>query len=173
MTMKLDEAQKLLLEINKTVSKMDETVRERAFDLLVGLAFGGKAPTKPPAPAKSSGGSASSTPATNSADLGEFLNNFNHDKPSDSVKVLVAWLYSQYGKYPISLEEIKALEKETGLTVPDRLDMTFKGSKKGGKNLFSSSKRGHYQLTTVGELAIKEAYGVSKGNKPRPTESDA
>ncbi|MCK4872855.1 MAG: hypothetical protein KAS72_09035 [Phycisphaerales bacterium] len=173
--MNLDDAKALIIDINKTVTKLDEAVRARAFEILTDIAFDG-VPGTPPgkkkkkSPTSTSPGNGKSGGATD--DLGEFISKSGQDKPSDNVKLLVAWLYSQYGKYSMSMDSIRELADESGLTLPNRIDMTIKSAKDKGKLLFRSTKRSHYQLTTQGELYVKQTYNVGKGTKPREAEDD-
>ena len=83
--------------------------------------------------------------------------------------LLVAWLYGIYGVYPITAKEIKELGDSCGLVIPARPDNTMRKAKKNGKSLFSQQGKG-WQLTVSGEMFLKEAYKVKKGNKPLPKE---
>lgn len=178
MAQSLEEAKKLMIEINGTVSKMDEAVRAKAFDILAGIAFGGK--VIPPALSGATGGNSSSQHEASTGDgaskpadvsrLEEMVEKFDHDKPADAVKLLVAFLYSQYGVYPINLDEIRELGREVGVIVPKRLDMTLKNAKSNGKSLYEPKGNGCYQLTVHGQRYMKDTYSVQMGKKPRPTE---
>lgn len=83
--------------------------------------------------------------------------------------VLVAWLYSQYGVYPITSKELKELGDSCGLTIPNRPDITLRQAKASGKNKFTQQGKG-WKLTVSGELALKETYSVTKGTTPLPEE---
>lgn len=172
MTKNLDEAKSLLLDIDKTVAKLDESFREKAFDILAGIAFGGKvAPPAPPVGAKK-GEQGGAAIELDTEDLGEFVGRFDHDKEKDNVRLMVAWLYSQYGNKPFLLQEVRDLAHAVGLTIPARIDMTIKTAKRNKKSLFQSTRRGWYRLTVEGERYMKDTYDVKKGTKPRPTEED-
>ena len=83
--------------------------------------------------------------------------------------VLVAWLYSHYGAYPISPKEIQELGDSCGLVIPNRPDNTMRQAKCDGKGLFQQQGKG-WRLTVSGELNMKNQFKVKKGNKPLPKE---
>ena len=175
--MELDEAKKLITDLNNTISKLDPSVRARAFDILTDIAFEGTTTssddsTAPSAGKKSTRRSQSRATKHSTDDLGEFIDGFEHDKPADNLKLLIAWLYSKYGKYPMSLDSLKKLATEAGLTIPDKPDMTLKTASAKKKPMFQSPRRSHYQITTSGELVLKEKYGVKKGTNPLPAEDE-
>jgi hypothetical protein len=81
--------------------------------------------------------------------------------------LVAAWLYSNYGSYPISPKEIKELGDSCGLVTPARIDMTMNAAKRKGKSLFHQQGKA-WQPTVSAELFFKEVYNVKKGNKPLP-----
>lgn len=166
-----EEVKAKLLEINKLISQLDPSIRAAAFEILAPYYFSHKqhAPVhaKATADTESSGGSATDTPDT--SDLGAFISAFDTNKPVDNVMLLVAWLYSNYGTYPITVKEIKELGDSCGLIVPARPDNTMRQAKKNGKGLFNQQGKG-WQLTVSGELFLKETFKVKKGNKTIPKE---
>ena len=92
-------------------------------------------------------------------------NLFDHKQPKNNVLLIVAWLYSQYGVFPITTKEIKDIGNSTGLVIPGRPDNTMRTAKKKGKNLFNQHGKG-WRLTVSGETYLREIYSVKKGNKP-------
>jgi hypothetical protein len=99
--------------------------------------------------------------------LGAFISAFNTDTPNENVYLMAAWLYSNYGSYPITSKEITELSDSCGLIVPKRQDNTMrvaKTAKKNGKTMFTQQGKG-WQLTVSGEMYLKEKYGVTKGSK--------
>jgi len=174
MSGQLETAKDLIVEINATITELDDAIKEKAFDVLTAAAFGGKH-ARPKG--HSAGGAGGSTPTGEGAeasidtdDLAEFVSKHDTNKPADNVKVLFAYLFSQYGKVPFTLDEIRKLADEAGLTIPDRLDMTLKGGKAEGRSIYQAKGGGKYQLTAHGETFMKSTYSVSKGKKPRPSE---
>lgn len=164
----IGDAKAKLLEINELIKQLDESLRETAIQLLVPLYFqGGDRP-----PTQSAGSSNDnkspdkvSPPSTN--DLGDFIASFEQGKPADNVLLLVAWLYSHYGVYPISPKEIQELGDSSGLVIPSRADNTMRQAKSDGKSLFQQQGKG-WRLTVSGELHLKSKFNVKKGNKPLP-----
>lgn len=160
-----------LLEINKLISQLDPSIRAAAFEILAPYYFSHKqhAPVhaKATSGTESSGSSSTNTPDT--SDLGAFISAFDTNKPVDNVMLLVAWLYSNYGTYPITAKEIKELGDSCGLIVPARPDNTMRQAKNSGKSLFNQQAKG-WQLTVSGEMFLKENFKVKKGNKLMPKE---
>lgn len=105
-------------------------------------------------------------PEAENLDQATFFEAHEHTKPSENVKLIVAWLYSQYGVYPITNSEIQDVANKAGITVGGRADMSMKVAKKDGKALFTKQGKG-VKLTLAGESFLKEKYGVRKGNKLR------
>jgi len=83
--------------------------------------------------------------------------------------LLAAWLYSQYGAYPVEAKEIKEFADECGLVIPNRSDNTMRQAKDKGKSLFNQQGKG-WKPTVSGELYLKNTYNVKKGNKELPKE---
>ena len=112
---KIAEAKAKLLEINELIKQLDESIRQTAIQLLVPLYF-----HVMEEPAESVVGSSSDDKThakgqTHSTDdLGEFIASSEHGKPADNVLLLAAWLYSQYGVYPISTRDIQDLGGSSG-----------------------------------------------------------
>jgi hypothetical protein len=102
------------------------------------------------------------------ADREAFFQAFDHDKPADNAKLLVAWHYREYGTEPFSLDEINELAKDVGVTIPDRIDKTFAAAQDKGKNLFTRAGRGTFKPTVHGEAYLKITYKITKGTKQRP-----
>ena len=154
-----------LAEIAAVLEKLPAEVRSQAFDILAPYATGGKLIEKP----KDDDHRAGDDPDKSSED---FFASFNHDKPSDNVRLLAAYLYSQYGTAPFTVEELETLASDVGITVPERIDMTLRAAKEGGKSLFNSPSRGQFKPTVHGEACMKEQYKVKKGKKPKPAANE-
>jgi len=163
-----EETKKLILDINEVVSAVDPTIKQPVFDILVGK-FLGKSKAEHANQGKHQNDEHSDPVAPDTTDLGAFISSFDTKKPVDATMTLVAWLYSQYGSYAISLKELKELGDSCGLTLPARIDMTLRQAKSNGKNQFVQQGKA-WKLTVAGELAIKEAYKVTKGTKTIPEE---
>lgn len=165
---KVAEVQSKLLEINKTISKLDPAIRSAAFEIMVPYYFDDRPVKKSKSDDQIKGDKGTSQEReVDTTDLGAFISSFEHDKPKDNVMLLVAWLYSQYGAYPIQVKEIKELADACGLVIPNRSDNTMRGAKDKGKGLFNQQGRG-WKLTVSGELYMNNTYNVKKGNKPVP-----
>jgi len=158
-----------LLEMNDLISKLDPAIRESAFEVMIRYYFE-DAPARltlmqsqtQPASSQPQG-----SPSPDISDIGSFISSFDHDKPKDNVMLLVAWLYSNYGAYPIQAKEIRELGDACGLVTPGRADNTMRAAKNNGKSLFNQQGKG-WKLTVSGEFYLKETYNVAKGNKEIP-----
>jgi hypothetical protein len=160
----LDDAEERLLEINKVIQQLDPSIRPGAFELLKSyVTTGGES-------LDSGEGEQRHLKSTGEdAGLSSLMQKFQHDKPSDNVHLLAADWYRRYGSAPLGLDGMKSAAVDAGLTIPERLDMTLKSAKDGGKNLYQSAGRGLYKPTVTGELYLKKTYGVGKGtNVPTP-----
>lgn len=152
---------KKLNEINKAISSLDPAIRTEAFSILKPLYF--DAAPKP----KAADESESESTVETLHDTGNFFEKYNHEKPSDNVLLIAAWLYSQYGIFPLTGLRIEQIANKTGLTVPERPDNTMRYAQKNSKNLFRQQGRG-WQLTVHGETYLKKNYEVKKGKLPLP-----
>ena len=165
---KVDEMQSKLLEMNKVISKLDSAIRSAAFEIMIPYYFD-EIPFKEVDAVQKPKGNKQKSAAkdVDTSDLGAFLENFEHDKPKDNVMLLVAWLYSQYGAYPIHASEIKELSDASGLVIASRSDNTMRQAKDKGKGLFNQQGKG-WKPTISGELYLKNTFSVKKGNKTLP-----
>lgn len=171
-----DETKKRLLEINETISKLDPSIRAAAFDILAPSYFEGLERTPrldKPRPADDADVGATPVarrqPPVVPTDRGEFYQRFDHTDPADNVLLIAAWLYSQYGVYPMTRKAIEEEASDAGLTIPNRSDMTMRAAKREGKNLFRQQGKG-WQVTVSGEAELRKTYSVRKGTQPAPTE---
>jgi hypothetical protein len=159
-----------LEEIAAVLQKLPAEVRSQAFDVLAPYATGGKATSsEKPKPNDSVRKPDDDDPDTERA---EFFGAFDHDKPSDNLKLVAAYLYSQHGSTPFTAEELKTLADDVGITVPERIDMTLRQATVDGKSLFNNPSRGQFKPTVHGEAYMKKQYKVKKGKKPKPVTSE-
>jgi hypothetical protein len=156
-----------LKEIGKVLEALPPEIRALAFPLISDYAStdsseeagaGHKARSHQP-------GQARTAPP---ADREGFFKAFDHDQPADNAKLLAAWLYREFGTEPFSMEEIKALATDVGVTIPERIDMTFAAARDNAKNLFARAGRGKFKPTVHGEAYLKTMYKITKGTKQRP-----
>jgi hypothetical protein len=162
----IQEVKDKLSKINEFIIGLDAELKLTAMNLLLPLYFDekeiySKPTTKPDAIINND------MDAGADVDEYKYFSSFEHDKPSDNVVMIAAWLYSQYGVYSITQDEIKEYAARLGITIAPRVDMTFGSVSRDGKKLFRQSGRG-YEPTLPGEGHFKEFYKVKKGNKPRP-----
>jgi len=148
-----------LQEVGDVIERLPPEVRGDAFALL-------KEYVLPRSAGPSKGPDDQSVP-DNAGDTNLFTQ-FDHEKPSDNVRLISAYFFREYGSESFSVDEIKALAAETGLTVPERVDMTLANATEKGKKLFVSVGRGKFKPTVHGEAFLKSTYGVKKGTKTRP-----
>ena len=100
---------------------------------------------------------------------GSIFSRFEHQKPSDNVRLVAAHLFEEYGSEPFSSDEVKTVAVDAGITIPDRVDMTIAAAKENGKQLFARVGRGKFKPTVHGEAYLKATYRVKKGTKKRDT----
>ncbi len=168
----IQDVKKKLLEINTLISDLDPAIRSAAFNILAPLFFGDNGDNGKAEPAKiSNKGKGPSLKAAHATDAGTFFAAFTHDKPNDNVHLIAAWLYSQYGLFPITRKDISDRAADIGLTIPGRPDMTMKAALHEKKKLYKKQGKG-WQLTVHGETYLKKTYSVKKGSTPRPAEDD-
>lgn len=164
----LDEVKSKLMEMNQVIIKLDPAIRSAAFDIMVPYYFKDKVTKRTKGQAKPKGSSGAGLDSNvDTSDLSAFIGNFESIKPKDNVMLLVAWLYSQYGAYPIQVQQIKDLASECGMVIPNRSDNTLRQAKDKGKSLFNQQGKG-WKLTVSGELFIQGKYNVKKGNNSFP-----
>lgn len=154
-----------LEEVNKIIEKLDPAIREQAFALLKPYITGLKHSAHDENEDGEAGGGASPSAE-------EFFSKHEHGKPADNAMLLAAYQYSQYGSAPFSIEEMKNLATDVGVTIPERLDMTYTAAKREGKSLFKKISKGNFKLTVHGEGYLKQTFQVTKGKKKKePSES--
>lgn len=160
----IDDIKTKLLELNNFIKPLCPEIRSSAFDILAPLYFDGlprgQELQRPPDKQEPPGPQFGSTGA-----IEELIKQFDHKKPKNNVFLIVAWLYSQHGVFPITAKQITKLGANTGLITPGRPDNTMRTAKQNGKNLFTQHDKG-WKLTVSGESYMKQIYGVKKGQKP-------
>lgn len=147
-----------LQEVGEVIEKLPAEIRGEAFKLLGGYVTG---LTVTPAQEPDS-----SAPLESDEDVSLFTQ-FTHDKPSDNARLIAAHLYREFGSEPFSVDEIKAVATDVGITVPDRVDMTLAAAQENEKHLFAKAGRGKFRPTVHGEAYLKATYKVKKGTKKR------
>jgi hypothetical protein len=148
-----------LQDVGKVIEKLPVEIRNEAFNLLKGyISQWASASTHREKPiqheVESGGGTA-------------LFSRFDHDRPSDNVRLVAAYLFQEYGSEPFSAEEVKEIAANAGITIPDRVDMTLAHAKENGKQLFTRVGRGKFKPTVHGESYLKTTYNVKKGTKRR------
>lgn len=154
---------KRLKEVNAVVTELDETIRARAFTLFEPYLAGEKETA-------SNGKTRRSVERKPDAGPESFFGKLETSKPSDNALAIAAYLYSRYGS-EITLDEVRALANDVGLTIPSRVDMTFGSAYRKGKKLFNNLGSGRFRLTVHGERALQETYAVRKGTEAREREA--
>lgn len=156
-----------LQHIGKVLEKLPAEVRSDAFDLLKGYVAehsSGSSPAKKEVhkPEREDPGDSER----------EFFCAFDHDKPADNAKLIAAYFYREYGVEPFSVEEVRQKANDVGITIPARVDMTFRQAKEKGKKLFAPAGRGKFKPTVHGEANMKVVFSVRKGTNRRPGETE-
>ncbi len=100
-------------------------------------------------------------------ELGQFFNRGDKLRPSDNAQLCAAYHYAIYGSAPFSLDEIRAIAKEAGVVLPNRLDMTLSSATHAGKKLFQTAGRGTVKPTAAAGVAFHERWSVRPGTKDK------
>jgi hypothetical protein len=174
----MDQAiKKRMKEVEQAVLDLDETVRGAAFLVMQDYILGGAGPVSEQAPPRKSRVGRSSTKTSKAeesskiepvADFNGFVDMFESDNESDNAKVIAAHLYREYGAEPFSLDEVRKLAKSGGVTIPERLDMTFLQATADKKKLFKRAGKGMFRPSIHGQAYFKKTYNVKMGTKKRP-----
>jgi hypothetical protein len=61
--------------------------------------------------------------------------------------------------------EVNELAEDVGVTIPERVYMTFVNARRGGKSLFKKVGKAVFKPTVHGEAHFKETYKVKKGKE--------
>lgn len=177
----LDEVVKRLKRVDKIIVDLDPAIRASAFAILqpwVVSQLSERSPgvATPKKRAKRATVKSTATAEDESIPVGDnsgldreaFFLKFNHDKPSDNVLAVVAWQYNQHGLAPFTVDEIRQVGNDVGITIPERVDKTLTGAKDDGKTCFTRAGKGLFRPTVHGEARLKKKYGVKKGTQPKP-----
>jgi len=151
-----------LEKIAKVLEKLPAEVRNGAFDLLKGYV------TEHPLGPGAHKEHAKTPPDGNGDTREQFFEKHDHKKPADNARLIAAYLYREYGSDPFTLDEIRKIADDVGITIPSRIDMTFLSAKAKGKKLFARAGHGKFKPTVHGEVDLRAAYSVKKGTKSRP-----
>jgi len=156
---------KRIQEANSVISKLDPAIRAEAFSLLkpymtghsgrVSHAFDEKEKDKV---------------ATADENAEAFFSKHDAKTPAENALLVAAYLYSLDGSEPFSIDEIREIAKDAGITIPERVDMTLANAKREGKALFRRVGKGNFKATVHGETFFKTSYNVTKGRKQRPSD---
>jgi len=160
---RIQEIKDKLTKLNEFVAGLDPELKPKAISLLLPLYFDEKELKFTPLQI----GDVEHHDVNVLDDEHEFFGSFNHEKSAENVVMIAAWLYSQYGVYSITQEEVKDYASRLGITIASRTDNTLRTVANNKKNLFRQIGRG-WEPTLAGESYFKENYKVKKGNKTRP-----
>jgi hypothetical protein len=162
------EAAARLQEISLIVSQLDESIRAEAFSILKAYISGPQTPHNARKPKDPEQHAARTRNVPTSMDDAEsFFTAHPEGKPSDNVIFAAAYVYSQYGSEPFSIDHIEAIAASVGLTIPDRVDKTVLAARRKGKLLFHRVAQNQYKPTVHGEAFFKTTLNVQKGTKRR------
>jgi len=161
----LNEMKRKLLDINKTITSLDPAIRAAAFDILASYCF--NEDELPAGEDHNAKGKKRGSKPEPTGSIEKFVAVHEHTKPADNVFLIAAWIYSRYGKQPITPKMCQVISDEASLTIPDRPDNTMRFAKRKGKSLFRKQGKG-WIPTTHGEIFLKDTYDVIKGNTPLP-----
>jgi hypothetical protein len=152
-----------LAKVGKAIEQLPPEVRASAFEIMRPYIAGIVAPARPAG--RTAIRSSEEQSVLDTSDAEAFFGAFEHAKPSDNARLIAAYWYGEYGNEPFSLVKVKEISENAGLTVPERLDMTFLDAAKDGKKLFQRGGRGNFRPTVHGEAVLKRDFRVTKGKK--------
>lgn len=158
----VEKIQQEMKAANEFVSKLIPEVREEAFRILLSLFR-----DTHELPAKR----ADATEAIAGDNTLAFFENLEIQRPSGAALAIAAYYYSKYGTSPLTVGKAREIANRVGLTVPDKIDMTYRAAQRSGKKLFTGGKAG-FLPTVHGEIFFRETFGVLKGTH-KPPEEDA
>jgi len=153
----IDETKAWLRDINEFVKLLVPEIRAQAFEILAGK--------------RGSGNMNAESAGTGQTDIEEYFATVSDAKPSDAALAIAGFWYSQYGSAPFTRQWVEDTAAQVGLTIPSRVDMTFRQAKRNGKPLFQASK-GEFAVTVHGERYLKQELGISKGTQAPPSGGD-
>jgi hypothetical protein len=158
-----------LEKIAKLMEKLPVEIRAAAFELVKGYVDGAdrSAPNQQTGHGAKSAAEPAAATRSNEEDA-EFFGKFNHDRAADNAKLIAANHYRKYGSEPFSIDDVRQVAADVGITIPDRVDMTFRAAKEDGHKLFTKAGRSKFKPTVHGETHLKAEYSITKGTKIRP-----
>jgi hypothetical protein len=153
-----------ILEINGIVKSLNPSLREHASDVLIRMAFGDLAQDTEKTGSLKKGRTRKFELAHANAIIKRpaFFNGHEHDRLKDNVHLIVAWLYSRFGVFPIETKLLRQTAERIGLQVPNRPDNTMRQAKCKGQYLYQHVGKG-WQLTALGERYVQHQYEVKLG----------
>lgn len=164
----------IILEINGIIKSLDPALQERASDVLLRMAFGNILSTQ-----NSRGSTKSQSQYLKKfnvfdskipLDRPDFFAGHEHDRLKDNVHLIIAWLYSIYGLFPVETKLVRETAFQVGLLIPNRPDNTMRQAKCKGQSLYEHIGRG-WQLSALGERYIQQRYEVTPGEATFDPES--
>lgn len=155
-----------ILEINGIIKSLDPALQERASDVLLKMAFGNILDL--PNSRESAKSQSRNLKKLNALDgkipieRPQFFAGHEHDRLKDNVHLIVAWLYSIYGLFPVETKLMRQTAAQVNLMIPNRPDNTMRQAKCKGHALYEHVGRG-WQLSNLGERYVQQRYGVMPG----------
>lgn len=160
-------------EVDTALKELDPSVRGAAFAMMESYILGREAGRdgKPRVEAKRQveprdGGGGGDGDGSDDG-IEAFFVDRDISKPADAVYALAGYLYSVYGSAPFTVQELRDLGREVGLTLPQEPDATLRMARSKKKTLFRHDGAS-WVPTTMGELVLKEKFDIKKGRKKRP-----
>lgn len=156
-----------ILEINGIIKSLDPALQERASEVLLKMAFGNILDVSNGQDSEKINSLASKKCNAYGGkvpiECPQFFVGHEHDRLKDNVHLIVAWLYSIYGVFPVETKLIRETAAQVGLIIPNRPDNTMRQAKCKGHSLYDHVGRG-WQLTTLGERYVRQRYEVKPGD---------
>jgi hypothetical protein len=151
--------------------KVDEKVGRRVVSILLGGAEAGSSEDDSVTVSNGTGKRENRQAAPHNREA--FFAERDSAKPSDNALATAAYHYSEYGSAGFTIDEMRQLADDVGVTIPERLDMTYLQAKRNGNRLFRRGGRNAFRPTVHGESFFKQTYNVQKGTGQKtPTAND-
>lgn len=170
-----DQIVRKLREINAVIKDLDPAIREQAFALLrpyVDVERSKVAPIQMDRDETNGAGTTVNQPLISEEETASFLSEHAVGKPADNVKAIGALIFSEFGTAQFTPADVIRIADETGVMVPDRVDVTLQGAAHNKNRLFTKVRSGIYKPTIHGQKYFQEFYGVTKGTRNMPQGGD-
>jgi hypothetical protein len=156
---------KRLQAVNAVISKLDETIRADAYELLKPYIADDLRP--PGANPKVQQAASPLRSQAGSFNAQALVDKHESAADTDNVFLCLAIFHARHGRGPFTMRQLKAISEEFDLAIPDRHDNTLRRAKRGtSKTLVVKQGSDGWKITPGGETWLKSEYEVTRGREP-------